>query len=322
MHALLTQVDVPPHTVPQPPQLNLSVPVLTQPPAQFVSAPVHMPAHRPMLQTSVPPAGGGGQATPHAPQLARFACKLTHWPLHIVWPAGQAQAPFTHCAPPLHVVPQAPQLALSVCRFTQAFMQFVSGGPTVVAHVCVHLPFKQVGVAPPHATPQAPQLAGLVLRLVQTPLQDVSGEQLGASLLTSRAASLTSAVASATATSFALPPPSADASSGDVESKRLAPSTASTISSSVRPHPAGSTADATQRENALKRKKLRTVFITPHPPTPRSRPHNVAPPRCDKSRKSRWKSLLYLRAGWPPMPGRGTSRARRSTSVDTLGPAP
>ena len=37
------------------------------------------------------------QAAPHAPQLAILACRFTHWPPHMVWPAGQTHAPAIHC---------------------------------------------------------------------------------------------------------------------------------------------------------------------------------------------------------------------------------
>ena len=66
-------VDVPPQTLPHAPQFWLFEPVLTQPPLQSVKPPVHMPPQAPMLQTSVPPAGGGGQALPQRPQLVRSA---------------------------------------------------------------------------------------------------------------------------------------------------------------------------------------------------------------------------------------------------------
>jgi hypothetical protein len=39
-------------------------------------------------------------------------------PGHRVWPEGQSQLPATHIAPPLHVLPHAPQLLLSVCVST------------------------------------------------------------------------------------------------------------------------------------------------------------------------------------------------------------
>jgi hypothetical protein len=36
-----------------------------------------------------------------------------------VWPVGQAQAPAVQLRPLVHALPQVPQLALSVCAFTQ-----------------------------------------------------------------------------------------------------------------------------------------------------------------------------------------------------------
>jgi hypothetical protein len=58
------------------------------------------------------------------------------------------------CAGKLHVVPQAPQLALSVCSSTQVPLQFVRPA----WQLNVHFPLEQALPAG-HAVPQLPQLA-------------------------------------------------------------------------------------------------------------------------------------------------------------------
>lgn len=60
------------------------------------------------------------QITLHPPQLVLLLWRLTHTPLQLVVPVGQAQRPAVQVDPPEQVTPQAPQLLLSVCGLTQA----------------------------------------------------------------------------------------------------------------------------------------------------------------------------------------------------------
>jgi hypothetical protein len=69
----------------------------------------------------------------------------------------QAQLPAWHVVPPLHTVPQTPQLALSVCRSTQDTPHAASPAP----HVSWHMPATHCWL-PAHCTPQPPQLFGSV----------------------------------------------------------------------------------------------------------------------------------------------------------------
>jgi hypothetical protein len=133
---------------------------------------------------------------PQAPQLLGSEASFTHELLHNTCPAGQAaavqtppvQVPLEHCpadtqAPPfgrrgaqtpavqkekpgLQMLPQAPQLLLSVCSFVQAPLQ----------NTCP--PEQAPGQAPlvhawplGQAVPHAPQLEGSATVVVQKPLQ-------------------------------------------------------------------------------------------------------------------------------------------------------
>ena len=97
------------------------------------------------------------QAFPHAPQLARSVVASVHAPPQSVLPCAQAQLPpvqisaeeqllphppqfagsesvATHVPPQhdeaaSHALPHAPQLALSVCRLTQALLHWVRASP-------------------------------------------------------------------------------------------------------------------------------------------------------------------------------------------------
>jgi hypothetical protein len=172
-----------PQTFPHAPQLALSLVRFTHAPFGHCVgvAESHIVLHLPPEQThAVAPAGTGmaAQLLPQAPQLAKSDCKLTHCPLHSVWPIGHAHVPAEHCCPPVHAVPQAPQFIGSVCKSTHAFLQFVSGGPESVAHVCTHVPSKQLGVAAGHLAPHRPQFAGSVFVFTQAFAQAARGEQL------------------------------------------------------------------------------------------------------------------------------------------------
>jgi hypothetical protein len=91
---------------------------------------------------------------PQAPQLLlstpvstqvppQRTCEVSHW-----------HAPPTHSCPPVQTLPQPLQLALLVCRLTQAPLQFVRPGP----HCVVQLLWLQTCIAP-HTLPQALQLS-------------------------------------------------------------------------------------------------------------------------------------------------------------------
>lgn len=64
---------------------------------------------------------------------------LTQAPLQSVPPPGHVQAPVVQVWPAAHAVPQVPQLAVSVCRFTQEFPHFV----VPPAQLTVHPPAEQ-----------------------------------------------------------------------------------------------------------------------------------------------------------------------------------
>jgi hypothetical protein len=88
------------------------------------------------------------QVVPHT-----VVAGVSHTPPHRVVPVGQAQVPLWQVLPPVHTVPQVPQLVLLAARST-------------------HTPPQQAGVVPAvQAVPQVPQLVALVWRLVHTPPQ-------------------------------------------------------------------------------------------------------------------------------------------------------
>jgi hypothetical protein len=150
----LEQDEVPGHTVPQAPQLLLSVAVFTHaPPHEVVPA---GQAQAPAAQL-VPPV----QALPQAPQLALSVDVSTQAPPQAVVPAGQVHTPATQDLPPVQALPQAPQLALSVDVFTQAAPHLVwpAGQPPLQTPAVQVVP---VG----HTWPQAPQFLESVFRLV------------------------------------------------------------------------------------------------------------------------------------------------------------
>lgn len=180
VQALFTQVAGLPQTLPHAPQLALSFVRLTHEPFGHwlgVFA-LHVVVQAPPLQSHWEVPGGSGiaaQLLPHAPQLARLEPRLTHWPLQRVWPIGQAHALLTHCWPPAHDRPHAPQLRTSLVKLAQALAQLVSGGPEPVAHVSTQVPFAQLGVVAEHAAPQLPQFLGSVLKSTQALLQAAKG---------------------------------------------------------------------------------------------------------------------------------------------------
>lgn len=121
-------------TVPQPPQLFLSVCVLTQvllghsvKPAQFGTQP-------PPEQLTVPPVGGE-QTLPQLPQCAGLVWVLTHWPAHfeLFGAVGQlkSQLPLLQNGTPpagaLQALPQPPQLATSLAGLTHTLPHLMNG---------------------------------------------------------------------------------------------------------------------------------------------------------------------------------------------------
>jgi len=74
---------------------------------------------------------------------------------HAVSPVPQPQALPWQIIPPVHTIPQPPQLLLSFCRFTHALPQACRPVPQLGWHV----PPEHWRSAP-HATPQVPQLFG------------------------------------------------------------------------------------------------------------------------------------------------------------------
>ena len=87
-------------------------------------------------------------------------------PLHGTWPLGQVQTPPAQIWPPVHRVPQAPQLLASVARLAQAPPQ------TTWPVGQWHFPLSQVAPAG-QTLAHLPQLLGSVWMLTQLPLQFV-----------------------------------------------------------------------------------------------------------------------------------------------------
>jgi hypothetical protein len=70
---------------------------------------------------------------PHWP-LEQDVFGVQHEPEYRTWPAGQAHVPLWQVSPPVHFVPQAPQLLSSVLVSTHELPH------TVFAHVAEHVP--------------------------------------------------------------------------------------------------------------------------------------------------------------------------------------
>jgi hypothetical protein len=95
------QVAPGPHTLPQTPQLALSVVVLTHaPPGHCVGVDgPHVVEQTPPEQTHCAAPGGSGcavQSCPQVPQLFTEEARFKQRPLQSVWPAGHAHIPFEH----------------------------------------------------------------------------------------------------------------------------------------------------------------------------------------------------------------------------------
>jgi hypothetical protein len=91
----------------------------------------------------------GGQATPQAPQFALSVLVLTHWPPQYV-PDGHTQEAAMQTAPPVHSMPQWPQLPALEPRSTHVPQQSTAGGGHAHAPPTQACPLL-------HAMPQPPQ---------------------------------------------------------------------------------------------------------------------------------------------------------------------
>jgi hypothetical protein len=80
---------------------------------------------------------------------------------------GHAHAPAMHTAPPVHAMPQPPQLLGSVFVSTQAPVQLVVPAGHIVVQVIEHT---CIAV---HIVPHAPQFCGSVFVSTQTPPHSV-----------------------------------------------------------------------------------------------------------------------------------------------------
>jgi hypothetical protein len=65
---------------------------------------------------------------------------LRHTPAQSVWPEGQTQLPFTQDLPPVHLLPQLPQLLLSLDLFLQPPPQQMPLLPKLLAQLFPQLP--------------------------------------------------------------------------------------------------------------------------------------------------------------------------------------
>jgi hypothetical protein len=156
MHEPALQTLVPLQTVPQAPQLVLSVLASTQvPPHSVLLVSVH-------LHTLLAQLVAVGQAASHAPQCASLVAVFTHAAAesHHRVPNGQTHAPPLHASPLPHHLPQVPQFDASL----ESETQLLPHGEVEPAHT--QLPALQY-LPEAHATPHAPQFAESLLRLTQ-----------------------------------------------------------------------------------------------------------------------------------------------------------
>ncbi len=111
-------------TLPQAPQLELSLLMQVPPQSSNPELQLQLPALQP------PPP----QRLSQAPQLSALVLRLTQTPLQSFCPGGQAQLPALQTAPPVQRLPQAPQLVGSVLVSTQAPLQAVAPAGQLVTH--------------------------------------------------------------------------------------------------------------------------------------------------------------------------------------------
>ena len=122
-------------TVPQAPQLALSVLILTQTGANVPhrTVPLGQP-HLPSTQS-----WPAGQIVPHAPQFALSWLRLPQTVPHNVCPLGQPpQWPWTQCSPRRQRWPQLPQLRTSLARLVHLPWQQAPWQQTKAAAVSPH----------------------------------------------------------------------------------------------------------------------------------------------------------------------------------------
>jgi hypothetical protein len=124
VHTLFSQNSVPMHGLPQPLQFLPSLVVLTQVVPQSVGvAEPQASAHVVPLHVATPvPAVGPGQAGLQRPPAPHPLVGPIAWqvPLQSTVPAGHAHRPVWQVLPPAQakMLPQPPQLLLSVCSLT------------------------------------------------------------------------------------------------------------------------------------------------------------------------------------------------------------
>jgi hypothetical protein len=108
-----------------------------------------------------------GQVVVQAPQAAGSEARLRQVPPQSVSPGGQTQTPPWQILPPVHTLPQLPQLLVSLVWFVLVLAQTVGncGGQTQTPPWQIRRPV--------HTLPQLPQFWSSVARLRQVPPQSV-----------------------------------------------------------------------------------------------------------------------------------------------------
>jgi hypothetical protein len=96
--------------------------------------------------------------------------RSTQVPEQLVWPLGHWHEPLKHCVPPVHFVPQVPQLSGSDWVSVQPMLHALKP----VEQVAVHALDEQTWV-PVHFVPHAPQLSGSFVVSTQAPAQSTAG---------------------------------------------------------------------------------------------------------------------------------------------------
>jgi hypothetical protein len=183
--ALFAQAFPPVHFTPQVPQLLMSLVRFTQTPAQSVWPVPHLLSHLLLMQSGV----AAGQVVVQLPQAVGSFVVFLQVPLQSDCPDGQVQLPPTQVLPPVHLIPQSPQLSLSEPTLMQEPLQILFGAVQVVPGT--QAPPWQVSVAA-QALPQVPQLLPSVAVLTHLPEQSVrppTQEHLPATQLNPAAAS-------------------------------------------------------------------------------------------------------------------------------------
>jgi hypothetical protein len=116
---------MPGQTVPQVPQLLVSLVVSTQLAPQRMKGAVHWKSHEPPLQTDLPFVGAE-HTVPHLPQLEVALEVSTHEPLQLVnVPQSAPHCPDLQTMPAPQRIGQVPQCSESELKSTQAPLQEV-----------------------------------------------------------------------------------------------------------------------------------------------------------------------------------------------------